>query len=315
LIDAYAHIGMPRFQTADGYRSLMADLGIKKALVCPFDACPDLHRVHAALADGSGEFRGLGLVLGHDRAEKELGLQAQLDAGFAGLRLGVHEILADPWALDRLGERKALPFVTGEKGLADAAALLVQHLERFPDSHVIGGHFAGPTETDVLTRAGPVRDLFRHPRFSVVFSRQGIFPKATVEAWADALVELLGWDRILWATEAPVLIWRDEAVLETPKWIERFALSASQREAFFTGNSQRLIFDLPIAAPKPLKLPFDPFAFDPDRRVPMWPFGLSMSTRLPGRLIEGWRQWGGERRGPLSHYLDDVLDAALPRFE
>ena len=315
MIDAYAHIGMPRFQTADGYRGLMAELGIRKALVCPFDACPDLCRVHAALADGSGNFRGLGLVLGRDRAEKEAGLKAQLDAGFCGLRLGVHEILADPWVLDRLGERQALPFVTGENGLAGAAKLLVEHLERYRDSHVIGGHFAGPTETGVLMAAGPVRQLFHHPRFSVVFSRQGIFPKATIEAWADALVEILGWDRILWATEAPVLIWRDEKVLETPDWIERYPLTPAEREAFFTGNSQRLIFDLPQANPKPLTLPFDPFAFDPDRRVPMWPFGLSMSTKLPGRLVEGWRQWGGEARGPLSHYLDEVLDRALPRFE
>ena len=45
----------------------------------------------------------------------------------------------------------------------------------------------------------------------------------------------------------------------------------------------------------------------------MWPFGLSMDTGLPGRLIHGWIKWGGEDRGPLSAYLDDVLDQALPR--
>ncbi len=53
----------------------------------------------------------------------------------------------------------------------------------------------------------------------VFLAAEGIFPKATIEAWADALVEILGWDRIFWATEAPVLIWRDEKVLETPNWI------------------------------------------------------------------------------------------------
>jgi hypothetical protein len=166
----------------------------------------------------------------------------------------------------------------------------------------------------VLDVPGAARDLFRHPRFSVVFSRQGIFPEAIINAWADALVEVLGWDRILWATEAPVLIWRDETVRNTPNWIERYPLTPAVRDAFFTGNSQRLIFDRPIAVPTPLRLPFDPFQFDPGRRVPMWPSGLSMSTTLPGRLVEGWRQWGGEARGPLSHYLDEILDQALPRF-
>src|ERR1700744_2437099 len=121
MIDAHAHIGMARVPRTAGYRALMSDLGIKKALVCPFDACPDLHRVHAALSDGTGDIRGLGLVLGPDRAEKEKGLEAQLDAGFCGLRLSVGEILADPWVLDWLGEHKGLPFVVGEKGLQGAA--------------------------------------------------------------------------------------------------------------------------------------------------------------------------------------------------
>jgi hypothetical protein len=315
MIDAYAHVGMPRFQTIPGYRTLMNDLGIQRALVCAFDACPDLHTVHRALADGTGDFRGLGLALGHDRREMEAGLEAQLAAGFCGLRLGVNEILANPWVLDWLGERRALPFVVGENGLAGAAELMVNHLERFQDSVIIGGHFAGPTDVKVLEQPGPVRDLFHHPRFAVVFSRQGIFDKNLIEDWADALVECVGWDRALWATEAPVLIWRDEEVLVTPKWIERYPLTPAQREAFFTGNSQRLIFDLPAADPAPLNLPFDPFVFDPNRNVPMWPFGLSMSTKLPGRLVEGWRQWGGEKRGPLREYLDEVLDAALPRFD
>src|ERR1700739_1399922 len=118
MIDAYAHIGMPRFQTADGYRSLMHDLGIRKALVCPFDACPDLFRVHAALSDGTGDFRGLGLGLGRDRAKKESGGEAQLEAVFCVLRLSVDEIRGDPWVLGWLGERGALPFVVGENALS-----------------------------------------------------------------------------------------------------------------------------------------------------------------------------------------------------
>ncbi len=240
MIDAYAHIGMPRFQTADGYRGLMAELGIRKALVCPFDACPDLYRVHAALADGTGNFRGLGLVLGRDRAEKEAGLRAQLDAGFCGLRLGVHEILADPWVLDWLGERQALPFVTGENGLAGAAKLLVEHLERYPDGHVIGGHFAGPTETGVLMAAGPVRELFHHPRFSVVFSVQVLFPKATIERGMGRCPgrnPRLG-SYLLGNRSPGADLARRESARDTELDRARYPLELpAQREAFFTGNS------------------------------------------------------------------------------
>ena len=91
------------------------------------------------------------------------------------------------------------------------------------------------------------------------------------------------------------------------------APARAQRAAFFTDNAQRLIFSRPGADPHPLRLPFDPRSFEVSRSVPMWPFGLSMDTGLPGRLIHGWIKWGGEDRGPLSAYLDDVLDQALPR--
>jgi predicted TIM-barrel fold metal-dependent hydrolase len=313
VIDAYAHVGLPRFQTVANHLAVMDAMGVRKALVCAFDSCTDLHSVHHAISRHPKRFRGLGMALGRDRRETERGIAMQIAAGFIGLRVNVSDLRERPWILDALKKNSAFPFMVGQEALAEAAPLLLRYLDSAEDALVIGGHFAGPTDPAVLERHGSVRDLFRHPRFAVVMSRQGIFPRAQIEAWALALLDVVGWDRLLWGTEAPVLYWRDEPVLTTPKWIEKFRPSKKERDAFFTGNAQRLIFDRPAAPPAALKLPFDPAALELKRDVPMWPFGLPMDTGLPARLIDGWMAWGGETRGPLSAYLGEVLDKALPQ--
>ena len=269
--------------------------------------------MHAALSAADGRFRGLGLPLGLDRSETERAVLAQLDAGFAGLRLSGADVRDRPWLLDLLAARGAFPLVCGENALAEGAAALCAYLDATPDGLVVGGHFAGPTDPRTLDTDPAVRDLFAHPRFVVVWSRQGIFPPELLDAWATALKDRMGWERMLWGSEAPVLFWRDEPVRETPGWIERFAPTDAQRTAFFTGNSERLIFARPVPPPALLRMPFDPWRDDPRRDTPMWPFGLSMDTALTGRLVHGWMEWGGEPRGPLRAYLQEVLDCAFPQ--
>ncbi|MET0428954.1 MAG: amidohydrolase family protein [Microvirga sp.] len=312
MIDAYAHVGMPRFQTVEDHRATMARLGIAKSLVCAFDSCTDLGSVHRAITEYPAEFRGLGLALGRDRAQVEQGIALQVEAGFVGLRLNVSDVRDRPWLLETLADLGAFPLVVGEAALSEAAPALLRYLDATPDGLAVGGHFAGPTDPGILERPGPARDLFRHPRFAVVLSRQGIFQPPLIEAWAGAVLAAAGWERVMWGTEAPVLYWRDEPIRETPGWIDRFAPDAGERQAFFSGNAQRLIFDRPAAPPSPLRLPFDPFDFEIARPVPMWPFGLPVHTNLPGRMIHGWIAWGGEERGPLSTYLGELLDSVLP---
>ncbi len=314
MIDAYAHVGLPRFQSVEDYRATMALTGATRALLCAFDACPDIAEVHRAITLDPLAFRGLGLPIGPDRAATERGIAQQIEAGFVGLRLSGDEIAERPWALDALGAAGGLALVVGRDALAAPASHLLRYLERFPQGIVIGAHFAGPTDPAVLDRPGPARDLFRHPRFSVVCSRQGIFAAPLIEAWAAALVERLGWSRLMFGTESPVLFWRDEQVAPTPRWMLRFRPDAAQEAAFFEDNAARLVFARPVAPPKSLALPFDPWSCEVKRSVPMWPFGLTMDTGLPARLVAGWIAWGGETRGSLGAYLGEVLDGALPKL-
>ena len=303
---------MPRFQTASNHLAVMDKMGISKALICAFDSCTDLYTVNSATVRHPERFRALGLALGRDRSEVERCISLQIAAGFVGLRVNVSDLGDRPWILEYLAKNGGFPFMVGQNGLSEAAPLLLRYLDSASDAVVVGGHFAGPTESILLERAGPVRDLFRHPGYSVVMSRQGIFPRAQIESWAMALIEILGWNRIIWGTEAPVLYWRDEPVFNSHKWIDRFRPSEAERHAFLEGNAQRIIFDRPAAPASKLTLPFDPEIYEITRSVPMWPFGIPMDTKLPSRLIYGWMKWGGEARGPLSAYLGEILDQALP---
>ncbi|HWD06779.1 MAG TPA: amidohydrolase family protein [Amycolatopsis sp.] len=311
VIDGYLHIGLPRFQSASDALVVMDSAGIGKAVACPFTTCPDLVEVHRALRLAPERIRAAGLPLGADRGEVEKGIRAQLEAGFDGLRLSGQDVAERSWTLDALGDAVAL--VCGEQGLHTGAEALLSYLGRNPGALVLGGHFAGPVDPEELFRRYPATaELFAHERFAVICSRQGLFDPPLMQDWTAALIERVGWRRLLWGSEAPVLHWRDEPIATAMRWIERFEPDAEQAADFYSGNAQRLVFDRPRREITELRLPFDPFAFEVAKPSPTWPYGLPLDNRLTGRLLHGWLGWGGAGRGPLRQYLDEVLAGALP---
>jgi predicted TIM-barrel fold metal-dependent hydrolase len=311
LIDAYAHVGLPRFQSISDYQGAMAQAGVDQAVLCAFDSCPDLAAIHAAVQDWPDTFRAVGVPLGADEAEIRAAADAQLAAGFSGLRLSDADVLERAWLLDLLGREGRVAVVCGQVSEAERARVLLTHLERHPDAVVVGGHFAAADKPQVLA-GGPVRDLFGHPRFRVVFSRQGGYPAAVVREWADAVVGLTGWDRILWGSEAPILFWRNETLQDAIGWVEQLSPTADQRAAFFGGNARQLYFG-GAADLAPLKLPFDPWDRAKPIQAGLWASGLPVEQSLAGRLVHGWRVSGGQ--GTLGDYTRSVLDRALPPLE
>ena len=311
IVDSYAHLGLPRFQSAEDALAVMERYTISKAIVCPFESCPDLELVHRAFTDNPHSFRGAGLPLGADRAEMTAGLIAQFESGFGGIRLSGGDVVERPWLLDVIGENHGFALVCGGEGLADGAEALLRYVNSYDDALVVGGHFAGPTTTSIFETNPAVAELFSHERFSVVMSRQGHFPSPLIDDWADALIDLVGWHRLLWGSEAPVLYWRDDNVGNALAWFDKFRLDEATASAFFGGNAVRLVFDRPVAQPSPMKLPFDPWAYDLHNLVPTWPFGLPMATELVGPLVHGWMEWGGSDRGPLREYLGEILEKHL----
>lgn len=314
MLDAYAHLGRPRFLGLADYRALMAAHDIEGALVCAFESCPDLAEVHRAIAADPVHFRALGLPLGRDAREIEAGIAAQMAAGFCGMRLPTSLIAERPGVLELVARHGGIALVVGENGLAPAAAALVAHLERHAAAIVIGGHFAGPADPGLLASNADVAALFAHPRFHVVFSRQGFWPKAKIEAWAAAVLAKVGWGRVVWGSEVPVLFWRDERLAEQQRWIDRLRPDAAARAAFFDGTLRRLVFAVPPRPVKPLDLPYDPWALETRRLTPFSPHGLDIEPAIVGRLIHGWIAEGGETRGSMVAYLERQLDRVLPQL-
>lgn len=315
MIDGYAHLGLPRFWAAADYRSVMRAMGITGALVCPFDSCPDIAECHRAMEEEPEVFRGFGLPLGASPTEVEAMVLAQLEAGFDGVRIGERQLAAQPWALDALGREGGVAMVVGSHGLATVAATLLDFLDRWPTALVIAPHFAGPTDPSVLLKAGPVGTLFAHARFLVVFSRQGIFPEPLIAQWAEALVQTCGWERLMWGSEAPIPFWRDESVAATPRWIERLAPDPAERAGFHDGVARRAVFARTRRPVQPLRLPIDPWRCEVPTPAPMFPFGLSVDTALPGRMVHAWLAAGGEQAGPLSAFVSRLIERGLAAEE
>jgi hypothetical protein len=307
LIDAYQHIGTPRFQSVETALDILDANGIAKALVCPYESCPDLAEVHRAYALAPDRFRIFGLALGRDAKEVEDGLAAQFTAGFEGMRLTAERVALLPGILDVIGRNKGIAMIGGENGLSAIAGRLVAFLDRHNDSLVVSPHFAGPTEPDLFERDDSVRALFRHPQFYVVMSRQGMFPASCIIPWAAALLREVGYERILWGSEAPVLHWRDESIAASASWFDQFDLTVAQRMQLFAQNAERSIFQRPVRTCAPLRLPYDPRLLGIESPAPLFPFGFNADTRIPSRLLAAWQRSGGAEGEPLSQFVSRLL--------
>jgi predicted TIM-barrel fold metal-dependent hydrolase len=310
VIDAYAHVGPPRFPHIDDYRIVMAEAGIGRALLCSFDSSPDFVHLHAVLARWPTQFRVIGVPLGNDRAEVQAGVEAQLAAGFSGLRLTETDVMERPWLLERLGQAGAVTLVSGKLSAPAPASALLGYLERYPDAVLVGCHFAGGGEPAAL-QSGAAAALFSHPNFLVNFSRHGAFDPAKLEAWARAVIDRVGWQRVLWGSETPILFWRNETMASALRWCDRLAPTDAERRAFFSGNAERLYFSKDVRLDA-LQLPFDPQQRTVIRPAGMWPTGLPLDQRLAGRLVHAWLQLAPAERGTLQDYLETVLDRCLP---
>jgi Amidohydrolase len=308
LIDAYVHVGLPRFQNVRHYRPMMSRAGITRAVLCSFDSSPDLAAIHAAFTGSPDRFRGLGVPLGRDRAEILAAAEAQLSAGFAGLRLSDADVTDRPWLLDLLAERRGIAVVCGRASSPACARGILTYLERHSDATVVGGHFAGADDPASAIQ-GPAADLFAHPRFFVVFSRQGAYASSAIRSWAEAVIARTGWQRVMWGSEAPVLFWRNETIEDAIVWINQLSPAPEERDRFFRGNAHRLYFDRPVRV-GPLELPFAPGERARPFPATMWARGLPIDQCVAGRLVSAWLAAGGE--GRLGTFLERVLDHALP---
>ncbi len=250
LIDAWGHVSLPRFFSAEDYIGELdanhAEAGVAGTAL----TCPDLTELSRALMKYPDRFRPIGLALGNTPAERLEFISAQLDAGFTGIRLPAPLIAKEPQILDLVGKAGRAAYVEGNDGYRVAARVLLDFMDKYPNAVACGTHFAGPTDAGIFGKEDLVRQLFRHPRFYVIFSRQGFMDPEVLKPWTFALIEEAGWSKVMYGSEFPVALWRDETFKSTQGWIDTVGLNptAEERHKFYYQNVHDLFFQKRLPA-------------------------------------------------------------------
>ena len=87
IIDAYAHVALPRFLALEDMLRLMDRENVSAALLSTAETCPDLLEISRALVAHPNRFRAVGMPVGRTPEHARAAIQAQLASGFSGIRL------------------------------------------------------------------------------------------------------------------------------------------------------------------------------------------------------------------------------------
>jgi hypothetical protein len=315
VVDSFGHVSPPRFLTAEEFLSVMADAGVECGVMTATPLCADLQELSRACVQFGDRLRVIGLPVGQGAEEQRESVAAQMDAGFAGVRVPEALVAAHPEVLAPVGEAGGALYVDGSDGLRACAESLTDFLDRYPQSVACATYFGGPTAAELIAQDLRVRWLFRHSRFLVMLSPPEPQRAAALKPWIEALLQHTGWERVLWGSDYPTPLWRDETYASAIAWVDTLGPTAAQREACLSGNARRHLFGRPAPRPRPLEEKWC-------RLSPHHPAPVRVSPRLAWELTEAeqrrlftaYREWGGEKRGRFGEFLSQrLLDAlALP---
>src|SRR5436190_4148932 len=87
VIDAYAHVSLPRFLSAEEFLWVMDENDIDAAIISGAETCPDIMELSRAIVTWPNRFRAVGMPLGRDSQQVAGAVQAQMEAGFLGVRM------------------------------------------------------------------------------------------------------------------------------------------------------------------------------------------------------------------------------------
>ena len=303
IIDVYGHVALPRFLSAEDLLRIMDANGVEAAVLSTAETCPDTLGLSQALVAHPDRFRAIGMPLGRDAVHQRDAIKAQLDSGFSGIRLPAAYIAENPDVLELLGGAGASPIVVGPSGLSLAAREVADFLDRFPGSFAIAGHFGGPAPPALLDENADVGRLFDHPRLHVAFTRHSAMAGLPLDEWASALVRRCGWDRLVWGSEWPVALWRNETYQDTLDWALRLNPSPEALEAFRYGNAKRLFFAGAAPRVQALDAEWDLMPFRRQADVWLFPPSLDLTEERHRALFHAYEAWGGDRRGRYSEFV------------
>ncbi len=298
VIDAYCHVGLPRFGSAEdawavlGQERSPVQSRVERAVFVLGPRIPDYATLFGAMQKYGEVVRGIGIPFG-DTGEQVLeSVLLQLKAGVLGLRVEPHPLLAQPDILMLLGEWGRWCYAIEAVSTPEVARTLLSWLDRYPEARVAAPHFLKPRLLLVGDdqAEGVVRELLSHPRFYPIFSRHGglgsrhSYPHEDLLPWVEQVIALAGWDRILWGSEYPVLFWRDETLGSCQHWLSTLlgGLTPQQLADYLGGNAMRAIFEVESPPMERVTIPawvdaqFGQELARPDRPVPLFPGGVNV---------------------------------------
>ncbi|TBL79102.1 amidohydrolase family protein [Paenibacillus thalictri] len=296
VIDAYAHIGLPRFGSADDAIRHMDTHGIDRSVVTLGPKVPDIASLLQAIRQFPDRLRGIGIPFGATSEERQQLVQIQLDGGAIGIRLDKREALDNPGVLELIGERGRWAYGIDPCHNGRTARVYVEWLNRYPQARLAAPHFlkAG-FDPDDVQQAGPeIRELLRHERFYGILSRHGamgskmVYPHRDFVPWLRFIMEHMDAKRLLWGSEYPVLYWRNETVDEALEWLRHALpeLSADTFHAYCGANAAVLFADMPASSPDTAIPVWVAEQFEYNRPVPLFPRGLDMPVHVYAPLME-----------------------------
>jgi hypothetical protein len=264
LVEAYAHVGDPRYGSLSNAERFLDRLGIRQSILVLGPGMPDLASLmHARRRHGS-DVRLMGIPFGETEAQRRELVELQIRMGISGMRLMPFEIEPNLPVLERLGEEGLWLFAINPYDSMPATRFLLNWLERHPRGRVASPHFLVP-ETIAQRTAEPdlFKALLRHPRVHAILSRHGgvgsaeDYPHRDLRPWVEELAEFVTWDRLMWGSEFPILCQRNERPETVRDWMLNLGveLSEQEREAFYAGNARRLFFDDAAPAGEDVSVP------------------------------------------------------------
>ncbi len=319
-VDAYAHVGIPRFGSVGQLIGNMDRHGIRKSASVLGPLVPDLGALYESVSRYPDRLRGFGIVFGATAGQRAELACIQLEAGALGIRMGAGEAAGNPEILRAIGERGRWLYVFDPYSDERVAGLLLEWLERYPGARLAAPHFlkAGFIADAI---GGNRAELLRHPHFYAILSRHGEmesrkpYPHDDFRPWIEHLIDHMGWERIFWGSEYPVLYWRNETIASAISWIRALVpeITDDQLQGFLGGNAQRVLFDTPPPPVQQVKTPeWVSAQFEFDREVPFFhPGGISVPSALYRRLFDRYMEDVNGSGTAFGDYLLQLLKERL----
>ena len=293
IVDAYCHVGLPRFGSAENAVTVAKRFGIDRQVLVLGPSVPDYESLFRAMSVYPDHIRGIGIPFGRgERRQIEIA-EIQLRAGVSGLRLSGDEFLEHPTVPELIGLAGRWIYAVGIINNVEATEGMLNWLEAYPLSRIAAPHFLRPSTAEI---EAPLADLIRHPRFYPIFSHHGglgsrePYPHADFKPWIESVVVLAGCESILFGSEYLVIFWRNETVNSCLGWIQSSGIADDEenRTRFLGETAKRLFFDRPGPEREDVHIPdWVDEQFDLGRTIPLRDgFEIPMDT-FPARL-EGY---------------------------